>query len=39
VVLGTTVGCAVVVPLGNVAGERHVPAGHFEELLAFGGVA
>jgi hypothetical protein len=39
IVLGAAMSGAVVVPVGNVAGQRHVPARHFQELLAFGGVA
>jgi hypothetical protein len=39
IVLGAAVSGAVIVPLGDVAGERHVPAGDFQELLAFGRIA
>jgi len=38
-VLGAAVSGAVIVPLADMAGERHVAARHFQELLAFGGVA
>ena len=36
IVLGPAVGGAVMVPLGHVAGERHVPARDLQELPTLG---
>jgi hypothetical protein len=38
IVLGAAVGGAVMVPLGDVAGQSHVPAGDLQELRALGRV-
>ena len=38
IVLGVAVGGAVVVPIGDVTGERHVAARDLQELAALGGI-
>jgi hypothetical protein len=38
VVFGAAVGGAVIVPLGDVAGERHVAAGHLQKPAPFDGI-
>jgi len=38
IVLGVAVGGAVVLPVGDVTGERHVAAGDLQELAALGGI-
>jgi hypothetical protein len=38
IALGAAVGGAIVMPLGDVAGQSHVPARHFQELPALAGV-
>jgi hypothetical protein len=39
IVFGAAVGGAVMVTLGHVAGERHVPARDLQEVAALGGIA
>jgi hypothetical protein len=39
IVLRAAVGGAVMVPLGHVAGERHVPARDLQEVAALCGIA
>jgi hypothetical protein len=39
IVLGAAVGGTVMVPLGDVAGERHVPARDLQEVAALSGIA
>jgi hypothetical protein len=39
IAVGVAVGSAVIVPAGNVTGERHVPSRHLQQLALLGGIA